>query len=230
MALTVQDLFDRVRDITQDLSGVRWSDDELMRWVNDGQRAVANLVPGATAKGQDFDVSAGSRQVLTDDSDFTDAERLLSVVGNAAGDYGPIRLVEREALDNNKPDWRKPVTVSQATGSRGFENYVFDADDPLAFYLYPAPIAAITSAVHVIYSAKPSELSAKTAALSIRDVYANAVIDYMLHRVFAKQATYNARNEGLSQRYFGQFQAVSQLHEVVTDKTGADQAAAQGLM
>ena len=46
---TGANLLSRVESILQDTSNVRWTEAELLNYVNDGQREIANLAPSATA-------------------------------------------------------------------------------------------------------------------------------------------------------------------------------------
>jgi hypothetical protein len=45
MALTPNNLFQRVADILQDAGNVRWSSAELLRYLNDGRRELAIYRP-----------------------------------------------------------------------------------------------------------------------------------------------------------------------------------------
>jgi hypothetical protein len=51
---TAQDVIDRARELINDVassfvSGFRWSDAELLRWLTDGQREIVKLKPEANA-------------------------------------------------------------------------------------------------------------------------------------------------------------------------------------
>ncbi len=208
MAVTVASLISRVRDVGQDRVGVQWSDAEILRWLGDAQRAVANFVPGATSKEVKLNVIAGARQELATQG-ASDAFRLISVLSNA-GVYGtspnhiwsPIRRGERMDLEESVDDWMKPVDV----GSTGFSQWVFDEDDPLAFYLYPAPDDDQNIAVSIVYSAAPDDLTSG-GNLGLRDIYVNAVLDYTLSRVFSKQAAFNVGNMELANSHYQRFLA-----------------------
>ena len=49
MAISGSDILSRVRDTLQDTTSVRWTDAELLRYLNDGQREVVNMKPDASA-------------------------------------------------------------------------------------------------------------------------------------------------------------------------------------
>jgi hypothetical protein len=79
---------------------------------------------------------------------------------------------------------------------------MFDDRDPKHFYVYPPQPAANPGYVEIIYSSAPSAASAD-GNISIDDVYANALLDYILYRAYSKDADYAANN----QRALGHFQA-----------------------
>lgn len=87
---TAQDVIDRTRQLINDVassfvSGLRWSDAELLQWLTDGQREIVRLKPEANATTDWFDVEGGfPRQRLSP----TLAYRLIRVEANGAGSTG----------------------------------------------------------------------------------------------------------------------------------------------
>lgn len=87
---TGQDVIDRVRQVVNDvasqfITAVRWSDDELIAWITDGQREIVKVKPEAYPVTEVFQVTANSpRQRL----DATEAYRLIRVEANAVGSVG----------------------------------------------------------------------------------------------------------------------------------------------
>jgi hypothetical protein len=47
--LTGANVISRVQDTLQDTTSVRWSEAELLRYINDAQREIVNLRPEASA-------------------------------------------------------------------------------------------------------------------------------------------------------------------------------------
>ena len=47
--LTGANLISRIQDTLQDTTGVRWTEAELLRYINDAQREVVNFKPEASA-------------------------------------------------------------------------------------------------------------------------------------------------------------------------------------
>ena len=67
MAISAQSTIRRAVDILQDNSSVRWPVDELVRYLNDGQREVALYRPDALVTNSTITLVAGSRQSLPGD-------------------------------------------------------------------------------------------------------------------------------------------------------------------
>lgn len=91
---TAQEVIDRARELINDVastfvSGLRWSDAELLRWLTDGQREIVKLKPEANSVTSLFTVIGGSpRQRL----DSAVAYRLIRVEanGSAAAPQGGV--------------------------------------------------------------------------------------------------------------------------------------------
>ena len=45
MAITAQSIIRRATDLLQDQTSVRWTLQELVRWLNDAQRAIVKVRP-----------------------------------------------------------------------------------------------------------------------------------------------------------------------------------------
>ena len=98
----------RVENILQDTSNVRWTEAELLNYVNDGQREIANLAPSATATHANLALVVGTKQTLPDDGlKLIDVVRNMSAAGGSATGKRTIRLVSKDIIDtqnNNKED------------------------------------------------------------------------------------------------------------------------------
>jgi hypothetical protein len=79
-----QDVIDRVRELINDVpnnfvAGTRWSDEELLQWISDGQREIVKLKPEANAITDGFQVTGGMPRQRLDPSV---AYRLIRVEAN----------------------------------------------------------------------------------------------------------------------------------------------------
>ncbi len=190
--LTAQSIIDRAATILNDAGNVRWTQQELVRYLNDGQRDTVLLKPEACVKNVSVVLTASStRQTIPSDGiALMDVVRNMGAAGTTPG--RAIKVVSRDSLDIN-PDWH---TVA-ADSVNGVRHFTFDARDPKHFYVYPqAPATAWY--VEEIYSANPVDLpygladNANTGVISLDDIYANSLFEYVLFRAFSKNAEYAA--------------------------------------
>jgi len=199
MAVTVQSVIDRVQTTLQDTTGIRWPvADELVLWVNDAQREIALLKPDASATNDTITLVTGTKQTIP-----SAGNRLLRVVRNmsaATGGTGKrsIRLVSREILDAQTPDWHDPTVSGDAAHTSVVKHYMYDEQDPRNFYVYPG--VSGSAYVEIVYSANPSTVTASDD-LSIPDIYANAVMNYVLYMAYMKDAEYAGNSQRAANHY-----------------------------
>jgi hypothetical protein len=200
MAVTVQSVVDRVQTTLQDTTGVRWPVvGELVLWINDAQREVALLKPDASAKNETITLATGTKQSIP-----TAGNRLLRAVRNmsaASGGTGKraVRLVSREVLDAQTPDWHDPTVSGDAAHTAIIKHYIYDESNPRNFYVYPG--VSGSSYLEIVYSANPSTVT-QSGNLDVPDLYANAIMNYVLYMAYMKDAEY----AGNSQRAASHFQ------------------------
>lgn len=193
MAVSVQSVIDRVQTTLQDTTGVRWPVvGELVLWINDAQREIALLKPDASARNTTITLDTGTKQEIP-----SDGNRLLRVVRNmSAASAGTgkrsVRLVQREVLDAQTPDWHDPTVTGDASHTNLVKHYVYDEQNPRNFYVYPG--ISGDAYLEIIYSANPSTV-AQGDNLDIPDIYANAVMNYVLYMAYMKDADYAGNNQ-----------------------------------
>lgn len=201
MSLSAQSIVRRVVDTLQDTTSVRWPIPELVRYLNDGQREVILYRPDASIKNASVTCVAGPKQALP-----ADGAKLIDVIRNSSvsGGNGSIRLVAREILDTQIPNWYG------LPGELDIVHYTYDPRDPKVFYVYPPAID--TSEIDIAYSSYPTDItepadgstySDVTGNLDLPDIYGNIVIDYMLYRAYTKDSEY----AGNAQRAAAHYQA-----------------------
>ena len=201
MAVTVQSVIDRVQTTLQDTTGIRWPvADELVLWVNDAQREIALLKPDASATNVTVELDDGTKQSIPSAGNrLLRVVRNMSSILNSATGRRSIRLVSREILDSQTPDWHDPSVTGDAAHGTVVKHYMYDEQDPRNFYVYPG--VSGNAFVEIIYSANPATVTASDD-LSIPDIYANAVMNYVLYMAYMKDAEY----AGNSQRAANHFQ------------------------
>lgn len=193
-AIKAVELINRVAVTIQDPTFVRWTQQELLDYLNDGQRQVVMFRPDAKTVNTTFTCAAQSKQELP-----ANALRLVNVLRNQNG--RAITKIDRKILDVQLPAW-----MEANIGADGLKHFVYDALDPKVFYLYPKP--AVTNVIELIYSTVPdkitiSNFASDTQVIGLDDIYANALMDYMTYRAYQKDSEY--ANVNRSQVYFQSF-------------------------
>lgn len=200
MATTVQSVIDRVQTVLQDTTGVRWPVvAELVLWVNDAQREIALLKPDSTATNTTVTLNTGTKQDIP-----AAGNRLLRVVRNmSAASSGTgkrsVRLVARDLLDTQNPNWHDPTVTGDAKHTTIVKHYIYDEANPRNYYVYPG--VAGNAYLEIIYSANPATV-AQSDNMTIPDIYATSVMNYVLYMAYMKDAEF----AGNSQRASSHFQ------------------------
>jgi len=217
--LFAKDILTRASTIVNDTTSVRWPESELLNWLNDAQREIVNQRPDSNAVNVSHPLIAGTKQTIP-----AGGIRLLDVTRNLGAAALPIvgnaiRLIDREVLDAQMPNWHVIV-------SNSIQHYIFDERDPKNFYVYPQ--AAGTEAIEIIYSASPTDvipaggagtILAGTEAITVDDIYANPMLDFILSRSYMKDSDYagNASRASLHYQSFSNSLGIKGQFDVKQD-------------
>lgn len=199
MAITAKSILTRVVDILLDDTNVRWSIPELVRYFNDGQREVLVYRPDATATTVTHPLVAGARQPMP-----TNAYKLLEVYRNTGGTKANVRKIDMNLLDAQLPNWQG------GSATTTIKHYMYDPRDIGVFYVYP-PAASTGASLEMLVSTKPALIAEQntlgdvTGDVSVNELFANALIDYVLFRAFNKDAEY-AGNVTRATAHYSAFQ------------------------
>lgn len=217
----VKDVLYRVSVQLQDTNPqfTRWTQRELVVWLNDGQKAIAKYLPPACTRVDAVKLSPGTKQSIDkilaanikpgDGSTAADVYGLmLQDVIRTMGSDGltpgtSIRLVDREILDVNNPTWHSTTgTPSQ---------YTFDPRAPRVFYVCPGVPAATATWVEISYMAQPTDITvpANTSqygmdgndptVISIADKFVDDLVNYILARAYMKDAEFSGDDKKASE-------------------------------
>jgi hypothetical protein len=190
MAISSNDIIGKAQTVLQDSSATRWTVAELLSWLNDGQREVCLLKPSVSATNQSITMVAGTKQSIP-----TAGLQVLRIVRNltSAGAGGKVvRVISRDVLDTRKPLWHS------ATATLVADHYTFDELDPRTFYVYPPNTG--DGYIEAVYSVQPA-MVATNGDITIPDIHANNLLDYILYRAYAKE-TDHAGNEQRSNQHY----------------------------
>lgn len=191
MPITAQDIVTRVRDATLDntTGGIRWVDDELIRYINDASQAIVQAKPSSHPTNSEMQLKTGTTQEAPSDAIF-----ILDVIRNVDGKA--VRYVERGVLDAGHPDWH---TMDPQPEIR---HYMMEEHDPRHFYVYPPSDG--TGKVQIVYSSEPAQISSLPDELPLSSTYINSYVDYVLYRAYSKDADFAANRE-LATWYYQSF-------------------------
>lgn len=200
MALSGTNLLSRIKDILQDTTSVRWPEAEILRYINDAQREIVNYKPESSAKTDNVQLVAGTKQALPADGlRLIKVTRNMSAASNSATGKRAIRIVNVDILNTQEPDWNDPTVSGDAQHGTVVKHYIFDEDDPKNYYVYPGVNG--NAYVEIVYSKTPTDLSSASSNLDIDDIYGNAVIDYVLFRAYQKDSEYAGNAQRMQTHY-----------------------------
>jgi hypothetical protein len=194
MTTTAISVIQRVVDLLQDTTNVRWPAPELVRWLNDGQRAIQLVRPDATSVTTTATLLAGVRQDMKLMTLTKPPAKLMEVIRNVAptSRMRPITKTSRTLLENHQPGWYA------AAPSVDIIHFTFDPRDSDVFEVFPpAPAAPDDLAqVELTYSAYPTDVAVPGSALwtsvsgniDVNDSFQLPLIDYIVYRAMSKDA------------------------------------------
>lgn len=184
-ATTVGEIIRRAKLVLQEVSteGVRWTNGELIGWLNESYQAIVGVKPDASSVNTIVTCQAGTKQTIPADGD-----RLLEVVRNISTGLSVIKTT-RQALDATRRRWHSEPEAPE------IEHYIFDDADPKTFYVYPPAEAGL--GIELIYSSVPTghdgNLSVvESEVIKLADGFAPAMVDYILMRAYSKDAAHAA--------------------------------------
>lgn len=198
MTIAAQSIVRRATDLLQDQTSVRWPANELVRWLNDAQRAIVKVRPDSMNTTATMTLAAGSRQDLDDANLTPSPSKLIEITRNmaATSQKKAVRLVPRQILDAQTPGWHA------LTGVVDILHYMFDPRDPKTFYVYP-PATALAQ-LEVMYAAYPTDITepadgslytSVSGNLSLPDIYADDVLNLLMARAYMKDSEYAGNAE-----------------------------------
>lgn len=197
--MIASDILGRVRPVLLDTdsSAYRWSDADLLTYINDAVRLILVHRPDASTLTVSATLVAGSRQTLN-----TDYEKLVDVVcnKNADGSNGrAVTLIEQSTLDAFDPSWRSGTAKSVV------KHFMIDPRNSREFEVYPPATAG--AQIYIRASAVPTQVTAAGNTIPIRDVYMEPVVNFVLYKAYTRDAEF-AQNAQLAAGYASTFSSL----------------------
>lgn len=190
MSATVQDVIDQVRYAIhdEDAGTYRWTDAELVAYVNAASRQIVSIVPEANLTTSIITItnSIAKQALPTGGIKFV---KVLNNVSPADGTtiQGPVRQAEKDALDSYDPNWEYDTAIKVVAAAVDFfDHYCHDPRDKKAFYVYPP--GSTTVYANVQYSAIPTDMTGVTSTIPLTDEYIEAYVTYVTYRALTKES------------------------------------------
>lgn len=190
MSIPVQDIIDRVAylllDIDRSDDEARWTDDELIRWINDSRMAILTRKPSACSKLVIVSLVAGTHQTIPDNGvQLFDVVRNMGLSGTTPG--RSIRRTDRQNLDDDDVYWHK------ATPKAEISQFTYDDRTPKDFFVQPPAIAGTN--ILIAHAAIPDAIAGSTDTLDIGLECMDAVVNYVAFRAKSKDSEYANASE-----------------------------------
>ena len=210
MAVTAQTILTRIRGQLIDdgltktpQQAVRWTDDELLRWLSDGQRTLVAMDPSLGNVVSSLKMVVGTQQTLPPNAFMLlDIQRNMGSDGLTPGRV--VNVVSRENLDRVDPNWHNSRRSDVAL------HYIYDPKQPLVYYVYPPSTGM--SYLEVSRAENPADFTKLSDTMTVQDLYQTALFDYVMFRAHQKDSDYSA-GESKAQVYLQLFQMFGQGYE-----------------
>jgi len=198
MTIPVQEILDRVTDLLLDKDRAddqaRWSNDELIRWINDSRMAIITRKPSACSKIVTVALAAGSHQTIP-----SNGVQLLDIICNMGMDGASpgrsIRRTDRQNLDDDDLYWQS------ATQKVEISQFTYDDRTPKDYFVSP-PAKAGTQ-IKISHAAIPDQVNAPEDSLDVGLEVMDAVVNYVAFRAKSKDAEY--ANAAEAAGFYGAF-------------------------
>lgn len=179
----------------EDLSAPRYTDAELLAWLNEAYLALIKIVPAEGMRVGNITLAAGINQSLPDGGiALIEVRRNMGINGASPGRV--LTLMSREALDAFLPDW--PSSAQTAV----LLHYMPDVADASRFYVYPPALPDTTVEAKWVHT--PESATSLSETIKVRDVFAPALVNYVAFRLYSKDAD-DASNAQIASAYYSAF-------------------------
>jgi hypothetical protein len=185
-----------------DSANYRWSDAEMLRYVNAGQRQIVHMVPESNVITTSVSTPTANEVRHTIPAGGIKFVSLFSADSqNETSPANAIRECSLDSMNTLFPEWsysqveqpRVPNLHdiwnpgSSGDGQLRYENFMHDPVEPKIYYVYPIPPASGDSAdLEVVYVDLPSDNAGLGNNFRLRDHYQNAMVLYVTYRCLRK--------------------------------------------
>jgi len=176
--ITAKTLITRVSHTMQDYNNTHWLIPEHLDYLNDAQRQLVIYIASACTKNEPRKLEPGTLQTIPAEGyRFIKGHRNMGLSGATPG--RAVRAVDYDTLSDANPDWHTSTPADVVL------EYAFDMNDPKRFYVWP-PQPSSTHYLQITYSCTPTVIAGVNSVITVDDVYANAIMEYMEYRAWRK--------------------------------------------
>ena len=211
MAILAKNVLENASIVLQDEDNVRWTLPELRRWFNDALREISAIKPTAFSASIIISLVVGTRQTIPAayPTLLKITRNLKTTAESPRVGARAIRTVDMRIMDVSFIDWHD---TSINAVSKYVSNVTFDPKEVGVFWVYPpndgtgiveATVSSIPTGIPVPAS-DPNLISSYDVTIGAPDIYANAIVDYILYRAFSKDSQY-AGSVQKAAAYYQQF-------------------------
>ncbi len=198
MTIPVQDILDRVTDLLLDKDRAddqaRWTDTELIRWINDSRMAIITRKPSACSKIATVPLVAGShQQVPANGVQLMDVICNMGLTGDKPG--RSIRRTDRQNLDDDDLYWQSSTPKAEIS------QFTYDDRTPKDFFVWPPAVDG--TQIKISYAAIPATVTAPSDSLDIGLEVLDAVVNYVAYRAKSKDSQF--ANAAEAAGFYGAF-------------------------
>ena len=224
--ILVKDAMSRVSVILQDVTPqfAYWTENELVKWMNDAQAAIAKYLPSSCSRVDAIKLKPGTRQsidkILAADCKPGDGttptqpvygKMILNGVMRNMGANGltpgnAIRLVDREVKDGQSLDWHTSV------GTGVVNSLIYNPATPKYFYVSPGVSPSVVTWIELAYNAQPLQIDntgtvgseryllagSNTDLITIDDEYVDEIVNYTAARAYMKSSKYGDPSKAIA--------------------------------
>lgn len=189
--VTAQQIVDAAGILLHDTDHDRWSEDELLADLNDGEKAIVLLKPDSYVNSTSFQLAAGVYQSIPSGG-IQFLSRAAINMGTDGSTLGQsITFAEKDDIDTHNPDW--PTDDASATVIA----IMFDPKYPKKFLCYPPQPSSNMGYIRWPYSYSPTDIAAIGNTINLDDIYKEPLIQWLLYKSYARDKE-DAANQALS--------------------------------
>ena len=199
--MQVSEFIIKVREMLVDPDEVRWTDVEMMSWLDSGYGQLLTHRPDANAQLITHTCVAGPLQTIDPALNgplLLDVTRNIKTIDTVEVPGTPVHLVSLELADMLLDTWY----TSPAASDSQVAEYMYDDRIPANFYV--SPNATAETKLEIAISVIPSRHIAVTETIPVNLRYIEALVDYVAYRAYLRDSS-NSHSKDMAKLFLQSF-------------------------